>query len=586
VSSDAQVAPAEGFGGIDPITAEVVRGYLNAMLEKMLWRVIRSGLSPNITERLDVSTAIIDPDGNTVAQLEAAPIHLAELAGAGNHLFENYPISEIRPGDVFMVNDCYSGGGTHLPDVTVMMPVFYHGQLIAIVANLAHHLDIGGGRGAGRATIYDEGLRIPVLRIVEQGRVREDVLRFILLNCRLADQRRGDLAAQIAANELAAAELIELCDRYDPETILATYAALHEYGKRKLHAAIRGLADGIYTFVDYMDDDGAGTKMLPICVTLEISDGAIHIDFEGTGPQTAGNVNLVRHGTEGCVLFVLRAALDPTIPPTADFVDDVRLSIPERSVVNPTPPAGCRARTDTAQRVVGVLLGAFAQAMPGRLPAGGCDSTQAMNLSGDDDDGVYYSISETFGGGGGARPSKDGMDAVHINMVNVANFPLEVAEAEYPMRYRRHVLRTDSGGAGRFRGGLGEIREFELVSDSARIGLHGDRHETVPAGAAGGLDGVSGESWLNLGRPEAEKIPSKEIGHVVARGDVFSLLTPGGGGYGDPHEREARSVLQDVANGRVSVDAARELYGVIVREDEEGDYVLEEAKTLAQRERA
>ena len=396
----------DAFTDIDPITVEVIRGYLQSTLQNMITRLIRSALSPNITERMDVSSAIIDPNGRTVVQLEVAPIHLAELAGAGNSLLENYPLSDISPGDVFIVNDCYSGGGTHLPDVTIMMPVFAGERLVGIVANLAHHVDIGGTGGAGAATIYDEGLRIPVTRLVEAGELREDVLRFILLNCRLPEQRRGDLVAQIAANELAAKDLVQLCERHGADTVLATYNALQEYAKRKLRGRIGEMPDGVYEFVDYLDDDGSGETMIPVRVVLTVANSELHVDFAGTGPQTDGNINLVAHGTEGCVLYALRAALDPTIPPTSAFMDCVQLSLPERSLVNPSPPAGCRARVDTAQRVVGVLLGALAQALPDRLPAGGCDALQACNLSGDDAEGVFYSMVETFGGGSGALPAQ------------------------------------------------------------------------------------------------------------------------------------------------------------------------------------
>jgi N-methylhydantoinase B len=574
----------DAFGDIDPITVEVIRGYLQSTLQNMITRLIRSALSPNITERMDVSSAIIDPNGRTIVQLEVAPIHLAELAGAGNSLLENYPIEDISPGDVFIVNDCYSGGGTHLPDVTIMMPVFAGERLVGIVANLAHHVDIGGTGGAGAATIYDEGLRIPVTRLVEGGVLREDVLRFILLNCRLPEQRRGDLVAQIAANELAAKDLVQLCDRHGVDTILATYAALQEYAKRKLRARIREMPEGVYEFVDYLDDDGSGETMIPVRVVLTVENGELHVDFAGTGPQTDGNINLVAHGTEGCVLYALRAALDPTIPPTSAFLDCVRLSLPERSLVNPSPPAGCRARVDTAQRVVGVLLGALAQAVPDRLPAGGCDALQACNLSGDDADGVFYSMVETFGGGSGAMPYKDGLDATQVHMANVSNFPLEVAETEYPMRYRRHVLRTDSGGAGKFRGGLGEIREFELLAPRSKLGLHGDRHTIPPWGAAGGLEGVTAEFWVNRDRSDAQKIPSKVISHTIKRGDVFSVLTPGAGGYGDPKEREPEAVLEDVVNGRVSVEAAQALYGVVVHR-REGRFELDPDETLRLRGR-
>jgi len=570
------------FRRIDPITVEVIRGALQSLLQNMISRLIASALSPNITERQDVSSAIIGPDGETIVQLEVAPIHLAELQGAGRSLLANYPLEDIAPGDVFIVNDCYSGGGTHLPDVTIMMPVFVDDELVGIVANLAHHVDIGGTSGAGAATIYDEGLRIPVTRLVERGVLREDVLRFILLNCRLPEQRRGDLVAQIAADELAAQDLVALCRRHGVDTVLNSYVELQEYAKRKLRSRIREIPDGRYEWVDYLDDDGAGTTMIPIRVVLEVENGELHVDFDGTGPQTDGNINLVAHGTEGCVLYALRTALDPTIPPTSAFLECVRLSLPPDSVVNPSPPAGCRARVDTAQRVVGVLLGALAQALPGRLPAGSCDALQACTLSGDDLDGSFFAMVETFGGGSGGRPQKDGLSASQVHMANVSNFPLEVAEVEYPMRYRRHVLRTDSGGGGRHRGGLGELREWESLSPRARIGTHGDRHALPPWGALGGRDGVPAEFWVNRDGENAVQLGSKVISYPLRTNDVFTLLTPGGGGYGDPLERDPELVLADVVNELVSPEAAAEVYGVVVRR-ENGRLVVDREETTALR---
>lgn len=570
------------FERIDAITVEVIRGSLQSLLQNMISRLIASALSPNITERQDVSSAIIGPDGETIVQLEVAPIHLAELQGAGRNLLEAYSLDDIAPGDVFIVNDCYSGGGTHLPDVTVMMPVFVDEHLVGIVANLAHHVDIGGTGGAGAATIYDEGLRIPVTRLVERGVLREDVLRFILLNCRLPEQRRGDLVAQIAANELAANDLVALCRRHGVETVLGAYDELQEYAKRKLRARIAEIPDGRYEWTDYLDDDGAGTEMIPIRVVLTVESGELHVDFTGSGPQTDGNINLVAHGTEGCVLYALRVALDPTIPPTSAFLECARLTLPENSIVNPSPPAGCRARVDTAQRVVGVLLGALAQALPGRLPAGSCDALQAVTLSGDDHDGRFFAMVETFGGGSGGRPGKDGLSAVQVHMANVSNFPLEVAEVEYPMRYLRHVLRPDTGGAGRFRGGLGELREWETLAPRSRIGTHGDRHALPAWGALGGGDSVPAEFWVNREGSEPIRLGSKVITHRLAPGDVFSLLTPGGGGYGDPLDRDPQAVLDDVVNGLVSVAAAADAYAVVVREEGSG-YALDVEETAALR---
>lgn len=279
------------------------------------------------------------------------------------------------------------------------------------------------------------------------------------------------------------------------------------------------------------------------------------------------------------MLYALRAALDPTIPPTSALLDVIQMTVPEGSLVNPLPPAGCDARVDTCQRVVGVLLGAFAKALPGRLPAGSCDALLACLLSGvSPRDNAYYTLAEAFCGGSGGRPDKDGLDAVQVHMANVANFPIEVAEAEYPVRYRRHTLRRDSGGAGEWRGGLGEIREIEILAPKTLLGLHGDRQKTAPWGTAGGRDGAPGEVWVNAGLPQEKRMPSKIGRYPLQEGDVISLFTPGAGGYGHPSARDPEAVLEDVRDERVSVDAARADYFVAIRHTDDG-YVTDEAET-------
>jgi N-methylhydantoinase B len=557
-----------GFEFVDPITVEVVRGHLTSTLQSMVSRIIRSALSPNITERRDVSSAVLDSKGNTIVQFEVAPVHLAELIAAGKYLLQNYPVEDIHPDDVFIANDCYTGGGTHLPDITIASPVFSEGRFVAIVGSLAHHVDVGGRPGSapgGPAEIYEEGIRIPVTRIVEAGRLREDLLRLILLNCRMADQRRGDLLAQIAATRLGAIDIHQLCGRYGTDRVVASFDEFQSYAIRKLRARIAELPDGRYEYVDYMDDDGAGTEMIPVQVAIEVSGEDLHVDFTGTGPQTEGNINLVWPGTAGCVLYALRAALDPSIPPTSAFLDAVRMTMPEGSLINPRPPGGCDARIDTCQRVVGVLLGALAQALPNRLPAPSCDALIACNISGPHPEtGDYYHIVEAYCGGSGGRPTKDGLSAVQVAMANIANFPIEVCESEYPVRYLSHRLRRDSGGVGEHRGGLGEIREVEMLAPRGWLGMHGDRHTTPARGVYGGGSGVPLAVWMNPDTERATRVPTKISRYPIVEGDVLSIRTASGGGYGDPLKRASDEVLADVVSDRVSVEAAERDYGVVI----------------------
>jgi N-methylhydantoinase B len=551
---------------VDPITAEVIRGYLLSTLHAISTRVIRSGRSPNITERRDVSTAILDARGRTVAQFEMAPLHLGELISTGQFLFDRYPLEKIHPGDAFIANDCYTGGGTHLPDVTIATPVFHGGELVMLIGNLAHQLDIGGRPGAGAGggvTIYEEGIRIPVTKIVERGVLREDVLDLITLNCRMPDQRRADWLAQIAANDLGAAELVRLCDRYGREVVLAACEEMQRYASRLVRTRLAEIPDGRYEFVDYMEDDGAGTEMIPVQVALEVSGEHLHVDFTGTGPQVDGNINLVAHGTIGCVLYALRAALDPTIPPATGFMDAVTVTIPEGTLLNPRPPAGCNARIDTCQRVAGVMLGAFAKALPGRLGAGSCDSCFVYTFAGvNPRDEEYFTYVEAFGGGSGARPTKDGLDAVQVHMANIANFPIEVAEAQFPIEFLAHRLREDSGGPGQFRGGLGECRELRILAPGVLMGVHSDGARRRAWGSEGGSGGHPGGFWRNPGTATERQLPSKFGRYRLDEGDVIRLLSPSGGGYGRIEERDRTAVLTDVVNGRVSPGAAGPDYGL------------------------
>lgn len=552
--------------GVDPITAEVVRGYLLSTLHAISTRVIRSGRSPNITERRDVSTAILDAEGRTVAQFEMAPLHLGELISTGRFLFDKYSREEIRPGDAFIANDCYTGGGTHLPDVTIATPVFHGGELVMLIGNLAHQLDIGGRPGAGAGggvTIYEEGIRIPVTKIVDEGVLREDVLDLITLNCRMPDQRRADWLAQIAANELGAAELVGLCDRYGREVVLEACEEMQQHASRLVRARIAEIPDGRYEFVDYMEDDGAGTEMIPVHVALEVSGDQLHVDFTGTGPQVEGNINLVAHGTIGCVLYALRTALDPSIPSANGFMDAIKVTIPEGTLLNPYPPAGCNARIDTCQRVAGVLLGAFAKAVPGRLGAGSCDSSYVYTFAGvNPRDNEYFTYVEAFSGGGGARPDKDGLDAIQVHMANIANFPIEVAEAQFPVEFITHRLREDSGGVGQFRGGLGECRELRMLAPGVVMGVHSDGAKRHAWGVEGGGSGNPGGFWRNPGTSAELQLPSKFGRYRLDEGDVIRMLSPSGGAYGRVEDRDRAAVTSDVSDGRVSTDSAAEDYGV------------------------
>jgi N-methylhydantoinase B len=492
-----------------------------------------------------------------VAQAEHIPMHLGSLIMIVQEVLKRYPVRDLREGDVFIGNDPYTGGSTHLPDITVASPVFHQGQPVGFVANIAHHAD-----GSGRETrsIWDEGLRIPPIRVVEGGVLREDLMELLLLNFRLPRQRRGDFRAQFAANRIGAARLVELLDRYGRPTCLAAMEELLAYGERKIRAALRSLPDGVYTFEDWMDDDGVGGPPVPIRVRITIGGGQITLDFAGTGPQVPGDINVVYLALVATVYYALKALLDPTIPANGGFYRAIRVEAPEGSIVNARPPAPVAWRTQTCQRIADVVFGALAPALPARVMAATNGANSAWVFSGLDRRGQYYVYLETIGGGSGARATKDGLDGVQVHITNTSNLPVECLEMEYPLLVEEYSLVQDSGGPGRFRGGLGLRRTIRVLGTQATFVGTLDRERFAPWGLFGGRDGGRGGLALNVGRPAQRGLGSKVAGLSLQEGDTVTIVTPGAGGYGPPGERDAAALERDVREGKVSPDVGRAVY--------------------------
>src|SRR5687768_1251136 len=328
--------------------------------------LIKASYSSNIKERQDCSTAVFDLRGQVVAQAEHIPMHLGSLLMIVEEIRRRYPLDAMRHGDVFVGNDPYTGGSTHLPDITVAAPVFHRGRPVGFVANIAHHADGGGGK---TQSVWDEGLRIPPIRIVEAGVLRDDVMELILLNFRLPRERRGDFRAQLAANRIGADRVRELCDRYGYETCVAAMDELLAYGERKFRRALADIPDGVYEFEDWMDDDGAGGNAVPIRVRVTVERQSITLDFAGTGTQVAGDINVVYLGLVATVYYALKALLDPTIPANGGFYRAIRVLAPEGTIVNAQPPAPVSRRTQTCQRIADAIFGALAPVLPERVIA-------------------------------------------------------------------------------------------------------------------------------------------------------------------------------------------------------------------------
>jgi len=576
---------------LDPIDLEVARNALVAIPEEMNATLVRTAYSPNVKERADCSCAVfaVEPrdDGaaaevELLAQAENIPVHLGAMPFSVAAAFERFPPAELHPGDGVLLNDPFHGGA-HLPDLTLVTPVFVDGDLVAAVANRAHHADIGGAQGGSVAAdateIYAEGLRIPPVKLVREGELDPAVRDLLLANVRTPDERRGDLRAQRAANETGRRRFEGFAAERDD--LRAATTAITDYAERRTRAAIRELPDGEYAFEDRLDDDGRGTEYLPIRATVTVDGDEIVVDFAGTAPSTEGPVNAPFAVTASATYYAVRAVTDPDVTPNAGCYRPVEIRTPADSIVDAEPPAAVvGGNLETSQRVTDVVLGAFAQAAPERVSAAGQGTMNNVTLAGTDprrDRGAEgtgdaaYTFYETGAGGAGAAPTTDGMDGVHVHMSNTLNTPAEVLETAYPLRVRRYEFRPDSGGAGEHRGGLGLRRDIEVVDHEARVSLLAERHRSRPYGLAGGHPGGNGEALLNPDG-DAERLPAKCTRRLPPE-TVLSVRSPGGGGHGDPADRDREAVLRDLRLGKLSAAAARERYGVKVEEagDAEGD---------------
>ncbi len=538
---------------LDRITLEVIGSALLTVAEEMGAALIRASYSSNIKERRDCSTAIFDARGQVIAQAEHIPMHLGSLLGTVEEVLRRYPIRELHPGDMFIVNDPYAGGGTHLPDINLVAPVFAGREPFGFVANIAHHADRTGER---IRNIWDEGLRIPPIRLIERDRLREDVMELLLANFALPDERRGDFRAQLAVNRLGARRLGELIGRWGLATVRAACDELLAYGERKIRAGIAAVPDGVYRFTDAMDDDGVSEAPIPITVSVAVEGDTMHLDFTGSGPESRGDLNVVRGALLATVYYAVKAILDPSIPANGGFYRAITVDAPEGTIVNCRPPAPVGWRTQTCQRVADAIFGAFAQALPGRVPAAGNGANAAMVFSGvDPARGGYYVYLETIGGGAGGTARADGLDGVQVHVTNTSNLPVECLEMEYPLLVEEYALVEESGGAGRWRGGMGIRRTIEVLGHEASFLGSLDRARIAPWGLSGGKPGGRGAIILNPG-PHERILPSKVWGFRLAPGDRVSIVTPGAGGWGFPTERPAEPVLVDVEDGVISPERA------------------------------
>ncbi|MDP9612574.1 MULTISPECIES: hydantoinase B/oxoprolinase family protein [Streptomyces] len=547
-------ATAKNTTAPDPVLVEVMGSALSSIVEEMGETLVRAAYSSNIKERRDCTAGLFDAEGRMLAQAEqASPVHLGSLIGVVSAVLERFPRQEIRPGDTFLSNDPYSGGGSHLPDMVLVTPVFVDGLLTAWAANLAHHADFGD---RGHAHIFQEGLRIPPVRFARDGSIQEDVFRLILTNCQVPAERRADFRAQLAANRLATSRYTELAGRYGRATMTATAAALLDYTERRTRAAIAEVPDGTYTFRDSFDCPELDDE-LQLRLKVTVAGDELHFDFAGNPGQVRASVNMVWTALYATVYYAVKTLVDPDIPSNAGLHRPIRIDAPPGSIVNCVEPAAVNGRTETCQRVVDLVHGALASAVPERVTAAANGANTGVHFSGlDSGTGKYFVYLETIGGGSGARAAKDGLDGVQVHVTNTSNLPVESLESEYPLVVEAYELVEDSGGAGRHRGGMGIRRTIRVEESDVQFWLDTSRQTSRPWGLFGGRPGSSASVELSDGaRPVVH-------GHTVLQpGDRVSIVTAGAGGYGDPAERSPQEVRRDIREQVISPERAREHYG-------------------------
>lgn len=543
---------------VDPILAEVVSRHLFSIAEEMGATLIRASFSPNIKERADCSTALFDSEGRVIAQAERVPIHLGSMIGAVAAIRSRFDDSDIRPGDMFLANDPYSGGGTHLPDINVIAPVFWNERIVAYVANIAHHADVGGmvpgSEAAVCRSIFQEGIRLPAVRIMQANKINKDVFDIILLNSRTPDERVGDLNAQFAANVTGIRGVLGLFERYGERTEEAIAAYL-SYTHRRFVAAIDAINPGTYHAEDFLDGETPGEKAR-VALALTVGEGRLFLDFDGSAPQLSWARNIPHQALLATVYTVAKSLLDPLVPANAGYYDTIEIAAPAGSVVQPQAPAPVGCRSISCGVLGDVIATALSQAMPDKAIAGSGPHHLAV-FSGPEADGSGYFVNyETIAGGMGARAYRDGMDAVRVHASGASNLPIETLEHAYPLRVERYALRDGSGGSGTYRGGTGLIRDYRALVDGIHVSLSSERQHFPAPGLAGGGDGAVGTFILNPGTPEERVLSSAEEDVALPRGALLSIRTPGGGAYGAFASRSQSALEDDRRQGRLDAGGA------------------------------
>ena len=566
---------------IDRITTEVIAHRFNATAEEMLATLVKTAYSPNIKERGDCSTAAFDATGNVLALGTSSAIHFGSMLGMVQNLSRYYPFEGLKPGDAYLTNDPYVGGGSHLPDLSVTSPVFVNDGLVGFVSSLAHHSDVGGkvagSESADCTSIYQEGLRIPPVKLVDEGEPCTDVLDIVLVNSRTPGERSGDIKAQLAANLTGVRRIEETFRRFGDDTTLAGMIALLDYSEARTRAEIAKIPDGTYENEIFLDHDGIQARNVRLKVAVTIDGDAIHFDFAGSDPQVEGARNCVLNATQAGVYQAVKVVTDPTLPPNGGYFRAITVTAPPGSVLNCVPPAAVGDRSPTTNLLGDLLHGALAKAVPERIMAG-CGPRQGMIFSGiDPRRGSYFVDYDIFAGGAGALSNEDGKDAIRVHATTANSTPAEATEQEFPLTVGRCELMRDSGGPGRFRGGLGIRIDITMWADHARVSGRGMCQELAAPGLLGGNGGGVSRFILHPDGARERRLPSVFTELAVEAGTTVRIETPSGAGFGDPLGRDPDRVQADVRAGKVSREAAKRDYGVVLtdgRVDRDGTAAL------------
>lgn len=551
----------------DPITMQVIRYTMEQVADEMGYTLVRTARSTIIKEIVDISCAVFDRYGNTIAQAHHAPMLLTGFEIPMRSLRAQFTDDQLDDGDVIVFNDPYLGG-QHVMDLVTIAPVKIGAELVGFVGSIAHHADMGGaapgGVAGGLNEIYLEGLRLPMVKLYKKFQEDPELFGILRNNIRVPEKTLGDIRAQASADFVGVRRFKEVYARYGGEVLQKSMEMLLDYSERRIREGLKALPDGTFSGTDFVDDDGRTEEPIKLQVNIHKRGDEVTVDFEGTARQVQGNINCPIATVHAAVYYALIAVVDPHVPPNSGCYRPFTIEAEPGLIVNPRMPAAVGARTNTTQKITEAMMLALSTAAPERVMAGSHGNITNCGFSGYyPESGKRFVYIDIQGGGAGARPTKDGRDGQDSHLARFRNTPIEAVELEYPVRVERYELLPDSGGAGKYRGALSVRRDIRVLIDNVSFARYGDRQRFAPFGLFGGKEGSMGKFVLNPGTPEERPLKSKGLDYLQA-GDVVSLRLPGAGGYGDPLERERAALLADLRDGKVSLESARDDYGLII----------------------